>query len=337
VRRTPSRLLALCSWSYLALALGLWALLQAADLWWPASLLMFAPRGLFALPLLLLLPAAWLLRRRPLLVPLSLAGVVIAGPVMGLCIPWRPLLSPEPSGLRLRVLTCNLHYSKAMTPDGLEALVRESGADVVALQEWEAAKEAPLARGPEWHRHATTHLLLASRYPIRQVLRLGRNSVGPQGSVRRYDLETPAGVVHFFNLHLASPRDGIYEAIHDKPTGIAEVQANIALRWEQSEYVAGQIEGLEGPVVLVGDFNTPPQSALFRRVWGDYSDAFAEAGWGWGYTFTGGRTVVRIDHILVGKGWHCSRCWVGPRVGSPHRPVLADLVWPGPTMEANGR
>jgi vancomycin resistance protein VanJ len=40
---------------------------------------------------------------------------------------------------------------------------------------------------------------------------------------------------------------------------------------------------------------------------------------------------VRIDHILAGPGWYCARCWVGPDVGSPHRPVLADLIatWKG--------
>jgi vancomycin resistance protein VanJ len=39
---------------------------------------------------------------------------------------------------------------------------------------------------------------------------------------------------------------------------------------------------------------------------------------------------VRIDHVLAGPGWHCDRCRVGPHVGSPHRPVLADLIWSGP-------
>ena len=46
------------------------------------------------------------------------------------------------------------------------------------------------------------------------------------------------------------------------------------------------------------------------------------------------KTTVRIDHVLAGKGWNCVRCWVGPNVGSPHRPVLADLVWTGTSGEA---
>jgi vancomycin resistance protein VanJ len=78
---------------------------------------------------------------------------------------------------------------------------------------------------------------------------------------------------------------------------------------------------------VMGDFNTPPESRIFPQVWGGYTDAFSAAGWGWGYTFIGARTTVRIDHILAGRGWRVTDCRVGPNVGSPHRPVIAGLVW----------
>jgi endonuclease/exonuclease/phosphatase (EEP) superfamily protein YafD len=81
--------------------------------------------------------------------------------------------------------------------------------------------------------------------------------------------------------------------------------------------------------MIVGDFNTPPESTIFPHVWEDYRDAFSAAGWAYGYTFFGSGTMVRIDHILAGKGWSCSACRVGSHVGSPHRPVIADLVWTG--------
>ncbi len=326
-RRLLTASLSALSWSYLAAVLALWGLLRWGDLWWPATVLIFAPRWPCALPLLVLAPAAWLLRRKALLAPLALAALVVAGPVTGLCVPWRALLSPAPAGPRLRVLTCNLHGSKAVDPRTLEALVRESGADVVALQEWPEAGESSLGDWPGWHRHAAPGLFLASRFPVLRVSELGEDSYGPEGSVARYDLDTPAGEVHVFSLHLASPREGLYEAVHEGRAGAAEVVANSARRREQSEYVARHAGDAGVPVLLAGDFNTPPESALFRDVWGGYADAFAEAGWGWGYTFAGGKTLVRIDHVLAGEGWRCAGCWVGPDVGSPHRPVLADLVW----------
>jgi endonuclease/exonuclease/phosphatase family metal-dependent hydrolase len=232
------------------------------------------------------------------------------------------------------VLTCNLHGSTAVDPAALEDFVLASGADVVALQEWPEAEKSSLGTWTGWHRHAAPRLFLASQFPIRGVEDPGLDSYGHEGSVTRYDLETPAGVIHFFSLHLASPRDGIYATIHENRKGPDDVRANIATRWEQSEFVARRTVGLEGPVLLAGDFNTPPESAIFRQVWADYADAFGTAGWGWGYTFAGAHTQVRIDHVLMGKGWHCRRCEVGPHVGSPHRPVLAELTWTGAAAEA---
>jgi vancomycin resistance protein VanJ len=92
--------------------------------------------------------------------------------------------------------------------------------------------------------------------------------------------------------------------------------------------VAAEAARAAGPVLLVGDFNTPPESAIFRRVWAGYADAFSDAGWGWGYTFWTRLAAVRIDHVLVGRGGRATSCRVGPDVGSPHRPVVADVAWP---------
>src|SRR2546430_287029 len=70
---------------YLASVIALWLTLRfAADRWWVATVIMFGPRWVWALPLTLLLPAAVVLRRGTLLWPLSAAAVVVAGPVMGL-------------------------------------------------------------------------------------------------------------------------------------------------------------------------------------------------------------------------------------------------------------
>src|SRR6516164_2083941 len=77
------RLLAWGCWLYLAIVLAAWVVLRvAADRWWPATLLMFGPRWLLAVPLGILVAGAVVVRRR-LLGLLLPAGVVLAGPVMG--------------------------------------------------------------------------------------------------------------------------------------------------------------------------------------------------------------------------------------------------------------
>ena len=101
---------AACSWLYLFTVLGLWALLAAADLWWPATLFLFSPRWLLALPPVLLLPAAAALRRRALL-PVLGGLLLVLGPVMGFSIPWRrSCCRPSPRQNTSASLTCNMHY-----------------------------------------------------------------------------------------------------------------------------------------------------------------------------------------------------------------------------------
>ncbi|HEY7424519.1 MAG TPA: endonuclease/exonuclease/phosphatase family protein [Gemmataceae bacterium] len=330
-RRWAARCVAVLSGLYLLLTLGLWALLRAGDVCWPATLLMFSPRWLLAIPLALLLPAAALLRRRSLgLLLLTLA--LIVGPIMGFCVPWQRFRFDTPHGPRLRVLTCNMHYQESQ-PVILEHLLATTQPDVVAVQEWREASPSAYFPKSEWHTHEASNLFLACRGPIRPATRIGDDSMDATGSVMRYELETSAGVITFFSLHLASPRKGLYEVIHEPRTGAADLREGSARRAEQFENLSLEVEDVSGPLILAGDFNTPPESVLFRDVWGRYTDAFSSAGWGWGYTFLGDRTTVRIDHILAGPGWRCQRCWVGPNIGSPHRPVLADLVWTGAPPE----
>jgi endonuclease/exonuclease/phosphatase (EEP) superfamily protein YafD len=321
--RRLTRLLAVCCWAYLAGVLTVWVLLAWADLWWPATILLFSPRWLLGLPLAVLVPASALLRRRYLILE-GITALVIAGPVMGFCIPWRNFLASAPDGMRLRVLTCNMHGHADVAL--VEDLAAEAEPDIVALQEWPEAGRPVLLTEPRWHTHRTPRLFLASRYPIKSATDLGLNSYGPHGSVIQYELETAAGLLSFFSLHLASPRTSIYETIHESRKGPRDVRANIARRWEQSERVAVFAAKVQGLVLLAGDFNTPPESAIFQEIWADYDDAFSTAGWGWGYTFYGAHTMVRIDHVLAGPGVTCTGCRVGPNIGSPHHPVLADVV-----------
>jgi endonuclease/exonuclease/phosphatase family metal-dependent hydrolase len=323
-----ARLVGAACWAYLAAVVGCWLLLYLADLWWPATLLTFGPRWLVAGPLVALVPAAAWWRRRSLVV-LLVAGLLVAGPFMGLCIPWGRLVGDAPPGPQLRVLTCNMHYKKDMDSLLLDDLVDGVQPDVVALQEWHVRNHSQLLEGKDWHRHRTVPLFLASRYPILRTTLLGGYSGSAKGSVMRYDLDTPAGVVAFFSLHLASPRQGLAEAIHDRERGAEDIGSNSELRWKQCRRLADEAAQVRGPVVLAGDFNTPPKSAIFHQLWGGYTDAFGTAGWGWGYTFHAPRVMVRIDHVLAGPGWYCRRCWVGPDLGSPHRPVIADLIWVG--------
>jgi endonuclease/exonuclease/phosphatase (EEP) superfamily protein YafD len=298
-------------------------LLRFGDDWWPATFLMFAPLWVFALPVVVLIPAAIVLRRRALW-PGLLALVLMLGPVTGFCVSW-PTGTPG-DGLRLRVLTCNMHYGNP-DPARLNRLIDETDSDVIVLQEWRRPRQLPVFGQGRWHLFTANGQFLASRHTIRRSELIGSDADNPDGSAARYELVTDHGVVTFFSVHFASPRDALFATSRGRAGGPALLEANSALRRRQSEHLEKCAGEVVGPVVLAGDFNTPPQSVLFRGVWAGYADAFSAAGWGWGYTFRADRTMTRIDHVLTGPGWRCEACWVGPNVGSPHRPVVADLVW----------
>ena len=327
-RRRAAVLLTWCAWLYLAAVLMICVLLHAtADHWWPGTLLMFGPRWVWALPLAVLAPAALAIRPR-VLWHLLAALVLVVGPVMGFRLPWGRLLAEETGGPGVRVLTCNTHGGR-LDARALAELIAETRPDVVALQEWSGENEAAVFGRGEWFVRTDNPLGLASRYPIRGAEALGYHELGGKGSVVRYELETPGGTLHFFNVHLASAREGLEAVLQTRWRGIPAVRANTALRWHESEVVSRWAGEVDGPVLLAGDFNMPTVSAIYRRHWGHYANAFSAAGLGTGYTKFTPRSGIRIDHVLAGPGWRCRRCWVGPDVGSDHRPVLADLEWAG--------
>jgi endonuclease/exonuclease/phosphatase family metal-dependent hydrolase len=199
--------------------------------------------------------------------------------------------------------------------------------DVVALQGWSSQYDLrALLPDLGWHLSVRGELGLASRYPIRDVSVLGSEWMKGGGQVGRYTLETPDGPVVLFNVHLTSPHAGL-QAVRDDPLGAtSELTKSITLRQEASRTACGWVAEAPGPVLLAGDFNMPPESAVYRRDWSRYTDAFGTAGFGTGYTWFCPYHGLRIDHIMAGSGWRCLGCWVGPNVGSDHRPLIAEWV-----------
>ena len=74
-----------------------------------------------------------------------------------------------------------------------------------------------------------------------------------------------------------------------------------------------------------GDFNLPIESAVYRRHWGDFTNAFSSVGTGLGRTKRTRLIGVRIDHLLVGSRLAARIASIGPDLGSDHRPLVCDF------------
>jgi len=304
----------------------------AGEQWWFATMLLFSPRWFWATPLLPLLPMTLLFRRR-LVFPTLLAGATVLFAVMGFRIPWRRAIPATKPHETLRLFTYNLH-GRASNPLLLDDLVTEARPDVILLQDYSSSREPTLVRKEGWHTDRYNGTFIASRHPMRRVEDLLPRDASamayashgwPLGDAVCYALDLPGGQVHLVNLHLASPHQQLAGLEEREDGAAAALDADSARRAFESLVIAAYARHVGGPFLIAGDFNTPDDSPLFQMAWHDFDDAFNVAGFGFGTTYANHHTWLRIDHVLYDRSWHCSECWVGPPIGSGHRPVVAAL------------
>jgi len=323
-RRWASVLVHTLVWGYLLLLIGAGMLIRRdGERWWFATLVLFGPRWIFGAPLVLLVPLVFLLRRRLIWIVAG-SAIFFAFEILNLAIPWRAWSLPATGGQHLRLLTCNTHRYLLNAP-ALAHLIDNVKPDVVVLQEWESNQGRAIFHDPGWHVYLWGELLVASKYPIRDTLDVLPSNSGLEGAANAYDLMTPGGNIHLVNMHLASPHLVFSDALHRQPGAPDEIADNCLARRIESQLISVHAKSAKLPTLLAGDFNTPIDSETFGEYWTGLTDAFAFAGSGIGVTYRVKWTRTRIDHILFNSDWQCRHCWLGPDVGSPHLPVIADL------------
>lgn len=325
VRRHRSvRIVTFLAWSYLAGMIAVWLSFRfAGDRWWALLPLQYGPRWVWGLPLIMLVPACLLLRRKLLWVDLA-AAIIFLFPIMDFCIPWRTI-GGRGEGTTIRVLNFNIS-GKLTKPDELLRLIDETKPDIVALQE--AGPDDALTLGLKqrgWRIAEKSYgLYFASRFPI-----ISQEYMPTVEKWRHlaafFVLETPGGRMNFVNLHLETPRHGIDALIDRHHFDSGPAIANIARRRMESEQVSKRVASLLGPVAIAGDFNLVADSTIYREYWSGYSNAFATAGFGFGNSKFTRKWGVRIDHLLMDDYFTAESSYVGPDLGSDHRPLISEI------------
>ena len=130
-------------------------------------------------------------------------------------------------------------------------------------------------------------------------------------------------------------RSLVVYAVHPPtPRSLAQwTTRNAQLAWVAD--LASERDGSR-PRIMLGDFNTPPWSFLFRDV--NATAALRDAG---GTLRQATRQPMLlaphlawlgapVDHVLVSPDIGVGSFAVGPYVHSDHLPVIADLLLPGP-------
>jgi vancomycin resistance protein VanJ len=321
-RRLIRIALALSCFAYCAALIAIWSFVRIdGDRWWPATMILFGPRFILLLPMIALVPLAIVVYRR-LLWFLLIMAIAIVGPFMDLRITRRGLFPADRQSETVRILTLNTHFDFTNAKK-LKELIGQTKPDIVALQEWEPINRQIIFSDPYWHTIQTPEALLASPYPIRLAgLPMGEADV-TEGVTYRYAVELPSRTVYMYSVHLSSPHNAFRNVLHHERYAVARLTFNSVARRREATSLRNESDD---DTILVGDFNLPRDSTIFRSEFSAFSDAFTEAGLGYGLTYFSRWTAVRIDHIIMGKNWQCQHCWVAPDIGSPHRPVIADLT-----------
>lgn len=247
--------------------------------------------------------------------------LVAVVPIMGFCAHWPQ--APRASGARTcRVISANVD-GENLNAAAFMQLLSDEQPDVVACQEWPGVDViGPVLARQGWNVRHERGLWIASMWPIvhTELIPSDENWRELAGI---YDLQSPGGIVRVVNLHLETPRKGIEPAMHSRRLG--ELRQNLVRRRSESERVAGRVRQLSGPLVVLGDFNLPSDSRIFRQYWGDFDDAFESAGLGFGNTKFTRYWGIRIDHALTRQPDRFYKCRTGPDVGSDHIPLIADI------------
>ncbi|MCB0109114.1 MAG: endonuclease/exonuclease/phosphatase family protein [Caldilineaceae bacterium] len=303
----------------------------------------------FYLPMWLLLTTAFLRRHRgavvilviPLLLFLHDYGRYFTPRWPGLQVATAATATATNRDIPVRVMTWN-SYFRNRNEDALIAALAELEPDVVAIQELgyginDALAQALGERFPYQVRFPAggpEGMALLSRYPI---LASDTPDFGYRGcNCLAVTIDVEGCTVTVLNTHPWPPHVHIHpgdpwRSLHDFSTAGQD---------ETFDALLTRIEEPSGPLLLLGDFNTTERQYNYRRVAARLTDAFAEAGWGMGYTFPTVKRVygmpvfpvLRLDYIFHSDEWHTKRIWRGTIDGSDHRYLVADLVLHGGTV-----
>lgn len=320
MRFSHTRLLSALCWGALITNLLAWYVIRQADDWSLATLLSYGPRWIWLLPPLALAPAAYFPSFRwSRGVPLAWAAFIAAVPILQY--EFGRFTSPDEQGNVIKVVSMNA-ASKG-DPAALRLVLDRERPDIVIAQEWARPKE-PMVM-PGYSLLCQEALCVLSPYPMERAGVLDRRDIGGWNLMAALTkVTTPYGDIMIGNVHLDTPREGIEAVQRRESDAVEELQSNIVSRGLESRLVSKWLAEVPGPLLIAGDFNLPADSAIYRKHWTRWADAFDVAGWGYGWTKYTSWWGVRIDHILFDPAhWEAIEAWVGDDVGSDHRPVIA--------------
>jgi endonuclease/exonuclease/phosphatase family metal-dependent hydrolase len=144
------------------------------------------------------------------------------------------------------------------------------------------------------------------------------------GLVVSHLLQGDEGTFWLTNVHLETPREGLGLIRGGRVgEGVDLLERDGIMRDIEHRQARAFAAEQPGRKIVVGDFNTPPESRIYRTEWRGWTNAFTQVGRGFGGTRLSGWVRARIDHVLVDDSWTVVDARPGGDVGSDHLPMIA--------------
>jgi len=173
------------------------------------------------------------------------------------------------------------------------------------------------------------------------ALTLGRPLDMPEGWHYTFaEVATPSGSLNLLAVHLPAlgPSDHeLEEAVEGlrrlDPGGVGSIVGALAGGTERQvaavRELLADLETLGDPTVVAGDFNSPPDTRIHRRLRRQLADVWTVAGRGPGFTrLISGWLPLRIDYVYLKDLSPVSAETLPDRCGSDHAPLLARIRRP---------
>lgn len=295
---------------------------------WFFTVLLFVPRWPLGLPLVLLVPIAAFGRLKAVSLPLLGASALLLLWFMDFGVSLDGAKN-APRAERLRVMTYNIGGGSFEAAD-LVALVKEIDPDVIGFEECQL--EENTFEGTGYSMRNDSGNCFVTRLPIKTVDVRDPQDIWDRngsGAIARYEIEWKGTVVSVQVMHLETVREGLqtmrFGFWKSDWAGPKMLDENVQERVLESKIGAEWAKRAKVPEIIVGDFNLPPDSAIFRDYWGSYHNALSEKTLGRRVTKATRWHGIRIDHVLFDEGFSCMDARVTRDLGMDHRPVVADF------------
>jgi len=235
-------------------------------------------------------------------------------------------IAETPIGLHFRILTYNVNWGEP-SPDAAAKIIRESGAEIVCLQEttpeWERFLRSALPHEYSFAEFRNSKsrmgggLAFISRIPGREVAYIPSETGWFDGWIKAFD--TAIGPVQVLNVHLRPP-------VSDSGSWVRGYLSTGDDRLREMERFYGQ-RRLGLPMIVAGDFNDREHSPVIQWLNSKgMINALPEFDrhtptWHWRYGLVS--LSRRMDHVVYAPELHCCSARVIQAGTSDHFPVEA--------------